>query len=593
MCLAVGVALVAVAAASAMFVSSFADPDAIWRPGSDREVHFSAALRLALAAENHDARWFWSEIASPISYPPLHALALAAILLAGGLDVRLGIVPSLVGWVATVVLIWVIARRFFADRLLGNFAATVAVIFAFGSPTFRYLASDVMLESGGAALTALALWLYMRASAAPDDPAKWRWLAVGLTALFFYKSNYWALTAGTLIITHLSAEPARWINMAHPALAPLRWRGALSWVVRQPLLIVFLGMAACAVVVIVNGPRPIEIFGRRVSLYPGSNLISATFGVLCLWIALTWHRNRERISKAIGPAGRAIMFWHVVPAALSLLIPGKLSWFLWYVGPLHTFGERRTVWQGLQEYGTGLAEGFHGAPWAAVLALVLALVAIAHAPRMKPELRAPVILLLFSAVAVVFHPNQQVRFLDSWIFALWICAGVGAAFLLERFVPLRLRTATALAALLTLVVASLAVTPSPAARVYAVQTPGPPESELVNVYRPYLRGNDPIGLVATNDEQSRFIMMNKLLLCRCRADFDRAPDHDAAPDDIEPLLRDWVAHTRASRLIAVKLPAEVLTARRLVDIMAGQDRFHLIADIAVPSRQARVMAWQR
>jgi hypothetical protein len=87
--------------------------------------------------------------------------------------------------------------------------------------------------------------------------------------------------------------------------------------------------------------------------------------------------------------------------------------------------------------------------------------------------------------------------------------------------------------------------------------------------------------------------MNKLLQCRCRADFDPAPDQDPARGEVEPVLRDWVMHTRASRLVAVKLPGEALPAERLADIMAGQDRFHLIADVAVPSRQARVMAWQR
>lgn len=565
-------------------------------PAPIGEVHFSAALRLALAVQNHDVKWLLSELASSIVYPPLHAMTLAAILLMGGLDVRLGIIPSLMGWVATVVLTWMIAKRFFADRRLGNFAGIVAVTFAISSPTFRYLASDVMLESGGAALTALAVWLYMRASAAPDDPAKWRSLAIGLTALFFYKSNYWALTAGSLIVTHLSGEPARWTKIARDALASLRGRVALCWLVRQPLLVVFLVMAGFAVAVVVKGPRPIEILGQQVSLYPGFKLIAETFAVLCIWIALTWYRNRGRISRAIGPVGRAIVFWHAIPAALSLLVPGKLPWFVWYVGPFHTFGERLTVRQSLQEYWSGLADGFHIGPWAAVLALGLALVAIVHAPRMKTELRAPVILLLVSAIAVVLHPNQQVRFLDSWIFALWICAGVGAALLLERFAPIdspRLRTATTLLVLVPLVATSLVVTPSRAARVYAVQTPGPPESELVNAYLPYLRDAPSIGLVATSDEQSRFIVMNKLLQCRCRADFDPAPDQDAARDEVEPVLRGWVMHTRASRLVAVKLPGEALPAERLADIMAGQDRFHLIADLAIPSRQARVMVWQR
>ena len=156
-------------------------------------------------------------------WPPLHGLVLAAVLLIGGIDHRLGIVPSLIGWTLTITLVGVIARDMLeqrarngeqGDRALGIAAAAIAVTLAIASPAFRLLAADVMLECLGAALTAAALWAYgraMRGTGAPDvgdDAAsRWRVLALVLTALFFEKSNYWGLTAAALTLNHVDRAP--------------------------------------------------------------------------------------------------------------------------------------------------------------------------------------------------------------------------------------------------------------------------------------------------------------------------------------------------------------------------------------------------
>src|SRR2546429_3424238 len=45
------------------------------------------------------------------TWPPFHGIVLAAVLLVGGIDERLGVLPSLAGWVITVVAAALTARR--------------------------------------------------------------------------------------------------------------------------------------------------------------------------------------------------------------------------------------------------------------------------------------------------------------------------------------------------------------------------------------------------------------------------------------------------------------------------------------------------
>src|ERR1700731_4478276 len=89
------VAMLAVAAASAvaMFVHANADPDALWQGyHHDRNGHYAFGQDLALAVRTGDPVWFFTELDKAKVWPPLHGLVLAAVLLAGGIDHRLGIV---------------------------------------------------------------------------------------------------------------------------------------------------------------------------------------------------------------------------------------------------------------------------------------------------------------------------------------------------------------------------------------------------------------------------------------------------------------------------------------------------------------------
>src|SRR6266852_1870456 len=115
----IAIAMLALAAgfAAVMFVHANADPDLLWQGYyHDRNGHYAFGQDLALAIRTGDPLWFVSELEKAKVWPPLHGLALAAALLVGGIDHRLGIVPSLIGWTLAVALAGLIARRMFEDR---------------------------------------------------------------------------------------------------------------------------------------------------------------------------------------------------------------------------------------------------------------------------------------------------------------------------------------------------------------------------------------------------------------------------------------------------------------------------------------------
>jgi hypothetical protein len=153
------VVLLAAVCAWTMFLDYYAHPEFLWRGDpSDRNEHFTLGLRLAIAARNLDLDWYLYLLEFAKLWPPFHGIVLSMVLLVGGLDVRLGIVPSLFGWIITITMTWVIARSYFQDAILSFFASSIATTFAIASPLFRLLATDVMLECLGAALR---LWCFI------------------------------------------------------------------------------------------------------------------------------------------------------------------------------------------------------------------------------------------------------------------------------------------------------------------------------------------------------------------------------------------------------------------------------------------------
>src|SRR5437868_1992495 len=70
----------------------------------DRNAHYLYALHLATDAQHLRVLPFLDDVNQARVWPPLQGLVTAGVLLVGGLDYRLAVLPSLAGWVGTVFL---------------------------------------------------------------------------------------------------------------------------------------------------------------------------------------------------------------------------------------------------------------------------------------------------------------------------------------------------------------------------------------------------------------------------------------------------------------------------------------------------------
>jgi hypothetical protein len=101
----------------------------------DRNAHYLFGLNLALDIRQWDVKNLLSDLDGARVWPPLHGILVAIALLTGGLDHRIAVLPSLIAWMGTVVLGFLIARR--AVHKGGNLAGLVTAIFIAASPAHR------------------------------------------------------------------------------------------------------------------------------------------------------------------------------------------------------------------------------------------------------------------------------------------------------------------------------------------------------------------------------------------------------------------------------------------------------------------------
>ena len=319
----------------------------------------------------------------------------------------------------------------FVDRRDGAIAGTVAVMFAMASPAFQAISADVMLEGLAPAHGAGAVAL-PAAREGPDNEARGACWPSILT-LLFRKSRTTGSSQSCRSFLRSSASAARVAEVGARVVTGIDFRRAILYGLRDPLLVAVCVICIAVVIIVLLEPRPFEILGLSVSLYPPRNPLNLAWALLFIRLAIAWYRHRDTFDARIGPAGRAIFYWQAVPIGVFLLLPHRLQFFLMYVSTANAFPDQHfNPWIGAQVYLYWLLDHYHVAPWSGVLALLLAAVALWRLRALTLAARAPLMLLAVSATAVILHPNANSRYLASWIFSLWVFAGAGAAILLQR-----------------------------------------------------------------------------------------------------------------------------------------------------------------
>jgi hypothetical protein len=589
--------------AASMLVNYAADPGELWyNLYSDRNTHFNAALKLAEALQNFNVPRFLDLLVQARIWPPVADLSLAVVMIFGGMNMRLAILPSLIAWIGTMILVLLIARRMFSDRWIGNVAGALAVTFALASPGFRLIGADVMLEVPGAALTAFCIYAYLRARAKAADESErwWGMLAIGLTLLFFEKYNYWLMTALALAIAYFSenlSDRLRWLR-AHAASLT---RDTARAIIRDPFLISVVFLVVLDVVVYASHLTAIDLFGFHVSLRSAwEDVQTIIWAVLFVRAVLLWRKYRTQFDAGIGFAGRRLFYWHLFPIAVSFLIPKRLSGFLWYIGG-HLGDEPYRPFASLSWQWRGFSEGFHVSPWLAVLVLILVIVSALGLGRLTVGARAVLILAVLSAAAVVLHPNQQWRFEASWIFSVWILAGAGGAICLA-FLTAGLPTFVQIG-VAALAIAGLAVAESRFSwtdMAYAAAShplPGEPSDlELAKAYLPYVRDAKKVGFLTTLSE-TNFYEWTLRENCRCVV---RAYVPELEPFQSREQYRGatvaWLVHTPLDLIVVIDAPSYVVTeVGKTYETLLGQidaikrdSRFQSVATVPVPTLGATI-----
>src|SRR5262249_53559035 len=158
------------------------------------------------------------------------------------------------------------------------------------SPAYRAYATDIMIESLGAALATAALYFYVTAR---QEQSAWRGrcFALLLLALFLTKYNYWTLLAAGLFC-------ATAIEAGAPLAPPVRaagpfsgWRGWLAAQVRHPVNYLLPPAFALALYVQFVGGVTLTLFGRTLTIGSLAFPAELCFVLVLLRVLPWWWRS--------------------------------------------------------------------------------------------------------------------------------------------------------------------------------------------------------------------------------------------------------------------------------------------------------------
>jgi hypothetical protein len=593
--------------AAALLYGQFRGVDrSLWDdPVHDHNAHYLYCLRLATDLRHGDLLRFADHLNQACVWPPLLSLLAAGTVFVGGLDYRLAVLPSLAGWVGTVVLAFLAARR--AAGRGGNLAGAVAALFVAASPAHRAYATDVMLESLGACLSLVVLYAYLRTAQA-DGRREGRLLGVALTLLFLEKYNYWFLLVLALAAAQVVSRPLNpWLRRVRELVSVANARRWLAAEVRRPLGWASLLVLGLTLVVSVRGPQPLVLGGRSLSLYPPHNLIHLAYVVLFVRAVLWWRRSGRAWVDGRGGALREVARWHCWPAAAWLLLPRHPSFFLWYLSPANAdAGQRFAVLDAARDYFRWLGEDYHLGVAATCLAAGLCAVGLLSWRRLRPGGAAVPCLVALAVGLTLVHPNHKGRCVHSWVAVCWVMAGVGAASLIHGRLTARCRAARPWLA--TAAVGSLLIFMGPALLAPGHALEGGPHTQhasLIDVtdsYVPDVAGARKATVLAAVP----FRTLTQWALLQRAGDLAALDEHwydfgADSPTEREAFL-GWLQKTDCDTLVFLeRLPGpfpwvlgpECDRHAGLLPLLRQQTFFHRTREQEFPRQHCRVIVWRR
>lgn len=570
----------------------------------DRNAHYQSALSLALDLRQGNVGQFLHDFDGIRVWPPLHALLAAAVLTIGGPDYRLAVLPSLAAWIGTVLLSFLTARR--AAPRGGNLAGGVAALLILTSAAHRAFATDVMLESLGACLTLLVLYLYLvtvqSTSARPG-----RWLAVALTALFLTKYNYWALVVFALVGAEVSARPRIYRQLFLDAWGAIDRRRSFAAELRHPLNYLIAAVLALLVYVVTTGGTELIVGTHHVSLRTPDNLATAAYALVLLRVGLWWRRDRAAVLARLDERARPLVAWHLWPAALWMLLPKRLACFLWYVSPANT-GEQAhyNLRQSLNYYWPCVVDDYGEGVWPTVLLLALVGLVALTTRRLRPGGRVLLWFVVIAAVLMLHHPNRKSRYLHTWVTAGWMVAGVGLARLvngrLTRRVPavrpwLSVAALGGLGAVYLPMLATAGHAPEGGPRPLAVSS-----LELTDCYQPCLAESRQAA-VLSNLPMKFLCQWTYLERHGRRGQLETdVKDYGISPEENRASVRRWLATTHCDSVVFIDVPRDSCfyehvpicdSYERLRGLLEEQTTFAPVRRWRLPQSGATVTLWTR
>ena len=579
-----------------------AQPAQLWSSTiHDRNAHYCFGLNLALDVIEGDFGELLHDFNSAHTWGPLHGLVLSIVLLVGKLDYRLAVLPSLIGWIFSVVLSFLLARRLV--RTGGHFAGLLAATFFLVSSAHRAFATDIMLESLGACLTLLSLYTYVLMV---QDKTSWsaRGFAVALTALFFLKYNYWFLVLVPVVL--------------HQAL--LRRRDVLaflrgtSWVdvfrreLRHPLNWTVLLVSVAGTIVFVTGGKVFFVAGKKLSLRNPHNLYHVAYVLLFLRGLYWWRRSGREKVKQLNPEDRQLVFWHGWPVAIWFLLPKRVGFFIWYFSFANR-GERASegIWGGAKFYWGSIVADYHFALWSLGLVLGLILVAAILHRKLRPGALVLLGLLVLATVLTINHPNRKSRFLHSWLPVAWVVAAVGAAqlstTLLQRARMIRWRPWLSGAFITGLTLAHI-----PALRKPSFAPEGGPHPlrpsvlQLTDHYLPHLKGCKRVAIVSNVNCKFLTEWTFQERFGGPKAVTAELKGYDPARAQQPTELTNWLRGLKQEAIVILHVPKESpyyepalapINYCELMPFLPSQNVFRLVHSKSINSQGCEVQVWRR